>query len=139
MSKYRTVNIEKLSGMFKALSNPQRLKIFIKLARCCAPVDCCILDEKGAQRCVGDLGGDLGLAPSTVSHHIKELRLAGLVNIQRKGQKIECWTSRDILLQLAGFFAEEDGEKEIVEADESTGEHMRDICSRNEKNPKGGF
>ena len=94
--------------MFKALSNPQRLKIFIKLAKCCAPVDCCIVDESGAQRCVGDLGGDLGLAASTVSHHIKELRLAGLVNIQRKGQKIECWTSRDILLQLAGFFAEED-------------------------------
>jgi DNA-binding transcriptional ArsR family regulator len=108
MSKDRTIDTEKLAGMFKALSNPQRLKIFIKLARCCAPVDCCILDESGAQRCVGDLGGDLGIAPSTVSHHIKELRLAGLVNIQRKGQKIECWTSRDVLLQLAGFFNEVD-------------------------------
>ena len=115
MSKYRTVDVEKLSGMFKALSNPQRLKIFIKLARCCAPVDCCIVDEKGAQRCVGDLG----LAASTVSHHIKELRLAGLVNIQRKGQKVECWTSRDILLQLAGFFDEVDEDSDTGNYKES--------------------
>lgn len=120
MSKYRTVDVEKLAGMFKALSNPQRLKIFIKLAKCCAPVDCCVVDESGAQRCVGDLGGDLGLAASTVSHHIKELRLAGLVNIQRKGQKIECWTSRDILLQLAGFFAEEDEDSDTGNSKESS-------------------
>jgi DNA-binding transcriptional ArsR family regulator len=120
MSKYRTIDAEKLAGMFKALSNPQRLKIFIKLARCCAPVDCCILDEKGAQQCVGDLGGDLGIAPSTVSHHIKELRLAGLVNIQRKGQKIECWTSRDVLIQLGGFFTEFEDNEKPVEASEDT-------------------
>lgn len=105
MSKYRIIeNAEKFAGMFKALSNPQRLKIFLKLAKCCGPVDCCILDEKGAQQCVGDLGGDLGIAPSTVSHHIRELRLAGLVNIQRKGQKIECHTSPEILKELAEFF-----------------------------------
>jgi len=120
MSKYRTVDVEKLAGMFKALSNPQRLKIFIKLAKCCAPVDCCVVDESGAQRCVGDLGGDLGLAASTVSHHIKELRLAGLVNIQRKGQKIECWTSRDILLQLAGFFTGEDEDSDTGNSKESS-------------------
>lgn len=122
MSKYRTVEeIEKFAGMFKALSNPQRLKIFMKLARCCAPVDCCIIDEKGAQQCVGDLGGDLGIAPSTVSHHIKELRLAGLVNIQRNGQKIECWTSREILDQLSGFFDRVDESNETEETKNENG------------------
>ena len=54
-------------------------------------------------RCVGDLGADLGLAPSTVSHHLKELRRAGLMEVERRGQRIECWVSEDTLKLLASF------------------------------------
>ena len=37
MSKYRDKNIERYAEMFKALSNPNRLKIFMKLTSCCEP------------------------------------------------------------------------------------------------------
>ncbi len=54
--------------------------------------------------CVGMLGKDLGIAPSTVSHHIKELRNAGLIIIRRRGQTLECSVDPEMLNRLAAFF-----------------------------------
>ncbi len=88
--------------MFKALSNPQRLRIFLNLTNRCAS---CEATEEGMRRCVGDLGQDLDVGPSTVSHHMKELRQAGLVRVERRGQKVECWVNDDALQVLASFFA----------------------------------
>ena len=56
------------------------------------------------RRCVGVIGGDLEIAPSTVSHHLKELRQAGLVHMERRGQTIECWVEPETLRLLADFF-----------------------------------
>jgi DNA-binding transcriptional ArsR family regulator len=103
MSKPRTYDIDRLADAFRALSNPQRLRILLKLATCCGPRARCGADAGGVTRCVGDLGADLGLAPSTVSHHLKELRQAGLMEVERRGQRIECWVSEDTLRLLASF------------------------------------
>ena len=54
--------------------------------------------------CVSDLGTDLGIAPSTVSHHLKELRRAGLIRMQRSRQNVECWVDPGSLDELADFF-----------------------------------
>jgi ArsR family transcriptional regulator len=104
MSNNQTNDLDALAQMFKALSNPQRLRIFLRLATCCVPSRCCTANIEGIRRCVGDLGENLDLAASTVSHHIKELRRAGLINVERRGQKIECWISEDTLQLLASFF-----------------------------------
>ena len=37
MSNNRELNIDKFAEMFKALSNPNRLKIFMRLISCCQP------------------------------------------------------------------------------------------------------
>jgi len=103
MSKHRTYDIDRLADAFRALSNPQRLRILLKLADCCGPRGRCGARDGGMTRCVGDLGADLGLAPSTVSHHLKELRQAGLMEVERRGQRIECWVSEDTLKLLASF------------------------------------
>jgi ArsR family transcriptional regulator len=58
------------------------------------------------RRCVGEIGRDLSVSPSTVSHHLKELRDAGLIRAQRRGQKIECWVDPDVLNELAQFFGQ---------------------------------
>lgn len=91
-----------LAKVFQALSNPHRLKIFIALARCCRPGQACAADERA---CVGDLAAGLGLAPSTVSHHLKELRQAGVIHMKRAGQNVQCWVEPELLSSLAGFFA----------------------------------
>jgi ArsR family transcriptional regulator len=96
-------DIEQLAAKFKALSNPQRLRIFLRLATYCLP-GCCASKPASIRRCVGDLGSDLGLAASTVSHHLKELRLAGLMHVERHGRNIECWISQDSVRALAAFF-----------------------------------
>jgi ArsR family transcriptional regulator, arsenate/arsenite/antimonite-responsive transcriptional repressor len=103
MSKYRTSDVERLANLFRALSNPQRLRIFLRLATCCDSASCCRVTPEGIRQCVGDLGAGLGLAASTVSHHIKELRRAGLLEVERRGQRIECWINGDVVHLLAEF------------------------------------
>ncbi len=102
MSKYENNKLEKYARVFKALSNPNRLKIFMLLITCCEPGTRCETDgdfRKGA----GEIAGHLDIVPSTVSHHLKELRNAGIIRMERKGQKVECWVDPEILAELAAF------------------------------------
>ncbi len=103
MSIYDEVDTAGFAEIFKALSNPHRLKLFLRLATCCGSgsVSC----ESGkVYECVSELGSDLGIAQSTISHHLKELHRAGLISTRRNGQRIECWVDQAILEKLAGFF-----------------------------------
>ncbi len=97
--------------MFKALSNPNRLQIFLQLTQCCAPGTLCSHDDLNV-RCVGDLGSDLDVAASTLSHHIKELHRAGLISMRRNGQNVECWIEPQTLHRLSAFFATANQEHE---------------------------
>lgn len=91
--------------MFKALGNPHRLAIFQQLTQCCAPgTVCSVEDALGIT--VGDIGKQLDIAPSTVSHHLKELFRAGLIQTRRKGKHIECWIEPTLLDELSDFFAQ---------------------------------
>lgn len=103
MSNNRIIDIPRYAEIFKALSNPCRLTIFLRLVECYAP-GTNICGSEGTCECIGELGKDLGIVPSTVSHHIKELHRAGLIQSQRRGQSIECWVSPEVLHELAGFF-----------------------------------
>jgi ArsR family transcriptional regulator len=104
MSNSKNIDLQAIAARLKALSNPNRLQIFYQLTRICGPQAACSVDEEGARRCVGELGKDLALAPSTVSHHIKELRQAGIVRVERRGQNIHCWIDPDVVRDLADFF-----------------------------------
>lgn len=102
MSNYRNIDVPQLAKTFKALANPNRLKIFLQLLDCCAPGTACMVDE-ATSRCVGDLGSDLQIAPSTLSHHLKELHQAGLVQMARRGQHMDCWIDPATLESLRHF------------------------------------
>ncbi len=52
------------------------------------------------RRCVGELGEELNIAASTVSHHIKELRQAGIIVVERRGKNIECWINEEAVAAL---------------------------------------
>ncbi|UCF93070.1 MAG: winged helix-turn-helix transcriptional regulator [Desulfobacterales bacterium] len=97
-------NIEDFAEIFKALSNANRLTIFLRLASCCRPGTVSLFDEENSAY-VGELGEELGVVKSTVSHHIKELRRVGLIRTERRGQKIACWVDPDILAALKEFLS----------------------------------
>jgi ArsR family transcriptional regulator len=105
MSKGQNIHIQQFAEIFKALSNPNRLRIFLHLVSCCAPGTVRSIDA-GTKACVGDLGRNLEIVLSTVSHHVKELNRAGLIRMERRGQKIECWVDSEILRDLASFFGQ---------------------------------
>jgi len=106
MSNAKNFDETQVAARLKALSNPNRLRIFRQLVECCGPGGGCGTDDLSMRRCVGDLGKDLGLAPSTVSHHIKELRHAGLIRVERRGQNIHCWIDPEVVRSLVDFFQE---------------------------------
>ena len=103
MSNHPTYDISHMAEMFKALSNPNRLKRFLKLAECCVVKGGCVAGD-GNGACVGDLSREVDVVASTVSHHIKELQRAGLIVCERRGQNILCFIDRSILDALARFF-----------------------------------
>ena len=104
MSNLINSDVDRYAAIFKALSNPSRLRIFLRLRSCCAPGRICQIGEE-ANCCVGDVSQDLTIGPSTVSHHLKELRQAGLIRVQRKGQKAECTVNQELLAEVTKFFA----------------------------------
>ncbi|HWH31189.1 MAG TPA: metalloregulator ArsR/SmtB family transcription factor [Egibacteraceae bacterium] len=65
---------ERAAGVFKALGHPARVTIVNLLAR-----------ATGAGVCVCDLTEPTGLSQPTVSHHLKLLRQAGLIEGERRG------------------------------------------------------
>ena len=81
-----------MTTIFKALGNPHRLKIFMDLLKARRQGDnvCCI-----AERAC--------LAVSTVSHHLKELRQAGLIRCHRDGQSVICSLDPDAVKKFQSF------------------------------------
>lgn len=110
----RTTNLD-LAALFKALGDPTRLKIFEFLRAQCGPV---AVEETGDVRpVVGPTVGEVCCSvtgaekiTSAVSFHIKELRLAGLVTVERRGKNMICGVNRDAVRALADFLgAADDG------------------------------
>lgn len=96
-------NINEFVSMFKALSNPNRLLLFQRLMTCCEPGTRCSTDD-ATGFCVGELGEGLDIAPSTLSHHLKELNRAGLVQMRRRGKSVQCWVDPEVVKGLTDFF-----------------------------------
>ena len=96
-------NMNELALMFKALSNAHRLALFNRLMNCCEPGTKCGVDE-AVRFCVGELGRGMDIAPSTLSHHLKELNRAGLIKMERRGKNVECWLEPEVLAELSRFF-----------------------------------
>lgn len=103
MSNNENNYIEELADIFKALSNPNRLKIVEKLMGCCKPGTVLNIDVHDSSY-INELGADLGIVKSTTSHHIKELKRVGLIRTQRDGQRIKCWLDPELISAIGNFF-----------------------------------
>lgn len=102
MSNCQNDELYRFADIFKVLSNPHRLKIIMRLSCDANKCDVNTADDQICT-CVGELGKDLGIASSTVSHHIKELHRSGLVKMQRRGKMVDCWIDYGIVEAISDF------------------------------------
>lgn len=73
----------------KALADPVRVKLVSLL-----------FSSKAGEVCGCDLATAVGLSESTVSHHLTQLRRAGLVEAERRGMNVYHRPRRDALIAL---------------------------------------
>ena len=83
---------ETLASLFKALADPNRVRIVNRLANADAPV------------CVCEFMPELGLSQGTVSFHLKKLLAVGLLEREQRGTWAYYSLSRDALSRLANVF-----------------------------------
>lgn len=79
-----------LAGMFKALGDPVRLRLLSLIA-----------SHASGEVCVCDLTAPFDLTAPTISHHLKVLREAGLIDCQRRGTWVYYWLRPGALPRLA--------------------------------------
>ncbi|BBX68309.1 ArsR/SmtB family transcription factor [Mycolicibacterium psychrotolerans] len=63
-----------LAQMFKAIGDPVRLRLLSLIA-----------SHPGGEACVCDISGTFVLSQPTISHHLKVLRSAGILEKERRG------------------------------------------------------
>src|SRR5690349_5085446 len=81
--------LESTAALFKALSDPARVKIVNLLAQADHPVCACEFEPA------------LGLSQPTVSHHLKKLTEAGLLEREQRGKWAYFSLKRDAVDKLA--------------------------------------
>jgi ArsR family transcriptional regulator len=81
-----------LSRMFKALSDPIRLRLLSLIA-----------SHEGGEACVCDLTGPFDVSQPTISHHLKVLREAGLVGSERRATWVYYWVLPEALAKLSAL------------------------------------
>jgi ArsR family transcriptional regulator, arsenate/arsenite/antimonite-responsive transcriptional repressor len=96
---HSTRDVEQLARAFKALSNPNRLSIYLEVLR----------QYRTEMKSCGlsHLIDSLAIGAPTISHHTKELVDAGLISVQRDGRFIRCTLNDEMRDKLSAFFGKD--------------------------------
>lgn len=82
-----------LAPMFKALGDPVRLRLLS------------LITSRPGETCVCELTPQFDVAGPTISHHLKVLREAGLVDCERRGTWVYYWVVPGALDRLSEILA----------------------------------
>ncbi|MGW4330863.1 ArsR/SmtB family transcription factor [Nocardia sp. NPDC004573] len=91
-----------LAGVFKALSDPMRLRLLSVVA-----------SRAGQEACVCDLSEGIDLTQPTISHHLKVLREAGLLTSERRASWVYYRIVPEALQRLSDVLLAESGAVEV--------------------------
>lgn len=85
------MNIKSVERISKALGDPHRIKI---------------LQSVRNQECIqcAEIIEIIGLAQSTISHHLKQLTDAGLLIAEKEGRNVKYSLDKDVFADYANFF-----------------------------------
>jgi ArsR family transcriptional regulator len=81
-----------IAPMMKALADPVRLRLLSLIA-----------SHAGAEACVCDLNEAFDLSQPTISHHLKVLHEAGLLDRTKRGTWVYYSVRREVLTNLAAL------------------------------------
>lgn len=73
--------------LLKALADPIRLRLYSRISASTEPI------------CVCDIS-DVGVSQPTVSHHLRKLRDAGLIECERRGTWVYYWAVPETLAPI---------------------------------------
>src|ERR1700758_880223 len=79
-----------LAAMFKALGDPVRLGLLSLIG-----------SHPGGEACVCEISATFAVSQPTISHHLKLLRAAGLLDCERRGTWVYYWVIPSALQQLS--------------------------------------
>ncbi|MGD1174212.1 ArsR/SmtB family transcription factor [Mycobacterium seoulense] len=79
-----------LAAMFKALGDPVRLRLLNLIA-----------SHPGGEACVCEISPTFDVSQPTISHHLKLLRSAGLLDCERRGTWVYYWVIPAALQRLS--------------------------------------
>ena len=83
---------ERIAPLLKALADPVRLRLLSLVA-----------SHEGGEACVCDLNDAFDLSQPTISHHLKVLHEAGLLDRSKRGVWVYYTLRRDVLTDVAGL------------------------------------
>ncbi len=89
---------EELAPLFKAIADPVRLRL-LSLIAC----------HDGGEACVCDLASAFDLTGPTISHHLKVLKQAGLIDSERRGTWVYYWINPGVLARLSAILGSRQG------------------------------
>jgi len=97
----KPVDVKRITKIFKALSNENRLELFLeilKINEACFETEC-------TECFITDIMDTLSIGAPTVSHHMKELTNAGLVITERKGKFLTARINDELIKELSDIFS----------------------------------
>ena len=92
MTKAKQEDVTRFADMLGAMGTEPRLKIMRLL-----------LSAHPEGMVVGEIGTELEIPPSTMSHHLDKLKNEGLVTVRRDGTFLWCSANVETLEELLGF------------------------------------
>ena len=93
---------KQLAKVMKALSNENRLKLYLEIAKHEES------DFEEPECTISDIVKVFGLSPPTISHHLKELSNADLISTERRGKYLVARINKQTLSTVKQMLAEID-------------------------------
>lgn len=94
------MDTKRMSKIFKALSHPNRLELYLNIAKAHEASF-----EAGSECFVSDIIDSLKIGAPTISHHIKELENAGLIITDKRGKFLVCKVNEEIIEEVNNLLA----------------------------------